>query len=106
MKAESALSLIYSCTVNGLIPLHVYTYFNHFSNPFLGPSATGRFLFDDCPISPYRILEITVLEIFKTVSSSVIGCGTKKTQSETKLMGKLTFSYFDNIYENIFQINY
>ena len=39
-KAESALSLIYSCTVNGLIPL--YTYFNHFSNPFLGSSATGK----------------------------------------------------------------
>ena len=39
-KAESALSLIYSCTVNGLIPL--YTYFNHFSNPLLGSSATGK----------------------------------------------------------------
>ena len=40
-KAESALSLIYFCTVNGLIPL--YTYFNHFSNPLLGFSATGKF---------------------------------------------------------------
>ena len=39
-KDESALSLICSCTVNGLIPL--YTYFNHFSNPFLGSSATGK----------------------------------------------------------------
>ena len=25
-KAESALSLIYSCTVNGLIPLYIYIY--------------------------------------------------------------------------------
>ena len=27
-KAESALSLIYSCTVNGLIPLYIYIYNN------------------------------------------------------------------------------